>query len=124
VVLNIPSSITRFAELTAFAVDCSRLVFRLESVERKTDYDTKVPSVDEHGRELYVVSVLVKGPGDDRYRSERVTVPGPLPQIDGDLPPVSFPGLVLRAWENKAKGIWGVSLRADKLVVVSGGVRS
>ena len=106
--------------MTVFAVDCSEVVFRLDTVERKTDFGTKKAVVDEQGRELYVVSVIVKGPGDEKFSGERVVVPGPIPKVEGELIQVSFPGLVMRAWENKQKGISGVSLRADKMVVASG----
>jgi hypothetical protein len=109
--------------MTVFAIDCSKVVFRLDGVQRKTDFDTKEAVVDEQGREIYVVSVLAKGPGDEKFWGERVVVPGPMPKIDGDLASVSFPGLVMRAWENKQKGISGVSLKADKMVVASGETR-
>ena len=106
--------------MTAFAIDCSKVVFRLDGFQRKTDFGTNNAVVDEQGREIYVVSVLAKGPGDESYSSERVAVPGPMPKVEGELIRVSFPGLVMRAWENKQKGISGVSLKADKMVVASG----
>jgi len=109
--------------MSVFPVDCSKLVCRLDQIQRKTDFDTKEPVSDEQGRELFVVSVLVKGPGDAKWGLERVVVPGPLPKVEGDLQSVSFPGLVVRPWDNKQKGINGVSLKADKMVVGSGEAR-
>jgi hypothetical protein len=109
--------------MTVFAIDCSKVLFRLDGFQRKTDFDTKEAVVDEQGREIYVVSVLAKGPGDEKFWGERVVVPGPMPKVEGELIGVSFPGLVMRAWENKQKGISGVSLKADKMVIASGETR-
>jgi hypothetical protein len=109
--------------MTVFAIDCSKVVFRFDGAQPKTDFATKQPVSDEAGRPLFVVSVLAKGPGDEKFWGERVVVPGPLPVCEGDLVSVTFPGLVMRAWDNKQKGISGVSLRADKMVVASGGTR-
>ena len=109
--------------MTLFAIDCSKVLFRLDGFQRKTDFDTKEAVVDEQGREIYVVSVLAKGPGDEKFWGERVVVPGPMPKVEGELVRVSFPGLVIRAWENKQKGISGVSLKADKMVIASGETR-
>lgn len=109
--------------MTVFAIDCSQVLFRLDGFQRKTDFGTKKAVVDEQGRELYVVSVLAKGPGDEKYSGERVVVPGPMPEVEGELVVVSFPGLVISAWENKQKGISGVSLKADKMVIASGKTR-